>query len=377
MKEKKELAATPFVLFCGDDTISKEQIRSALIEKVTTLHGSCTKELFDPTSETVLNFIEKIMTPSLFNDIRIFQINHLERLSSDDLQQISRLLDYPIDNVYLFMDAGTFSDNRTSQAKKWKNWVKAYKDKVSSNSAVYSCFEFMKPPDYKISEWLTTNVPFFFGRTIAKDCAEHLIDLTGTDLGALYSELQKIDLNIAPKKAIDRDSIDQIVGVSRTTQPYELANALGTKDMKRTMEIIDGLFASAFYAPVCISAIFKHFWALYRIRKYAEQNPDQARMLLNPGRNFNMKKQNELALRFGVAAGLLGENQLNKVYPVIIKPRLVHQARAFKENHHKKIFGWLQEFDIGSKTGKIDPNKKAFELLCYKIIRVEELEKAA
>ncbi|MBD3321617.1 MAG: hypothetical protein GF350_11035 [Chitinivibrionales bacterium] len=376
MNKNIEKSATPIVLLSGDDIISKEQVRQSLCTNIESERGACSKQLFDPASEPLIDFLERMMTPSLFDELRVFQINHAHRLAPDDLDELMRITEHPIDNVYLFLDAGTFSDNRVSQTRKWRTWQKNFKSKASSAPERYSFFECMKPPEYKIPDWLVSNVPLFFGRKIARDSAEYLIDLAGTELGALYSELQKIDLHLPPKKAIDLESIDTIVGASRTTRPYELARALGEKDMKRTMEIIDGLFSSTFYPPLSINAIFRHFWGLFRIRKYAESHPREAQQLINPGQNINFKKQNEVALKFGVASGLLTENQPGKVYPVIIKSGIVKQARLFKERHHKKIFSWLQQFDIDSKTGRIDPDKKAFELLCYKILRVEELEQA-
>jgi DNA polymerase III delta subunit len=91
-------------------------------------------------------------------------------------------------------------------------------------------------------------------------------------------------------------------------------------------------------------------------------------------KRYNKEVQDEIGLAIGSAAGLLSDKQKNSVYPVIVKPALTQQAMSFTEAQYKKIFGLLRDHDIGIKTGRIDDSKIGFQLLCFKIFKVADIE---
>jgi DNA polymerase III delta subunit len=196
----------------------------------------------------------------------------------------------------------------------------------------------------------------------------------GNDPGSLMSELRKIDLDLAPGKKIDRAAIEDSCGVSRTAGPEDLARALARKDLGSAMELIDNLFSSNAGAPFIIAGLFRHFWALFRIRAWAEAHREEAAVFV---KGQPRDAANEVALRIGIAAGLLTEQQANRVFPVVIKSGIVSQARTFKTQHLRQILGWLCAFDLDTKTGRINPDICAVQTLCYRIARVGELSGGA
>ena len=70
------------------------------------------------------------------------------------------------------------------------------------------------------------------------------------------------------------------------------------------------------------------------------------------------------------ADGHPDEGEERKIYPVLIKSGIVEQAARFTEEELAKIFKWLLDFDVGSKTGKFEPTRQSLQLLCYRIVRV-------
>jgi DNA polymerase III delta subunit len=225
-----------------------------------------------------------------------------------------------------------------------------------------------------MADWLESQTPFLVNRTISKSDAGYLIDLVGNDSAVLYSELQKIDIHLPAKKRIDRAAIESVSGATRLMTQFECAQALGRKDFARVLEIIDSLYLGSVYLPLYINAIFKHFWALFRINNYALANPQELSEFQRAIKRYDKAVQNNLGLKIGVAAGLLSDAQAGGVYPIIIKSGVVQQALSFREQDYKKIFKWLGEYDIGIKTGRIDDSKIGFQLLCYKIFRAGALE---
>lgn len=360
-------------ILSGDDTISLEAARARILDAIYETHDEVSTSLFDASAESLSAFLARFVTVSLFAEARIFQVRHAEQLNEKDIEELESYLDQDIPDSYLIIEAGPAKKN-TGVGKKLASMIKKGQKIDQTVPGTFRVFEFARPRDWEIADWVVKNAPHLSGRTVLKKNAEYLVDLVGHDLGALYSELQKLDLLLPSGVQIDKESIDRITGATRVMEPYELAQAVGTKNLAKALEIIDGLFSMSFYAPLAISALFRHFWALFRIRKFAQRNPEEMRAFQNAVKSRNRSVQSEIGVKIGVAAGLMKETQGNRVYPVIIKSGIVDQARSFKDEHIKQIIRWLGEFDLESKTGKLEVTKQSVQLLCCRIVRVAELQ---
>ena len=147
---------------------------------------------------------------------------------------------------------------------------------------------------------------------------------------------------------IGREVIDTVAGATREATQFELAQALGEKNMARGLELIESIYTGSVYLPPYIGAIFRHFWSLFRIYLFAKANP----ALLKKYRSFSRPQQNEAALALAVGAGIFTENQAGRLFPAVIKPRLIDQAVSFTYENYRRIFSLLAEFDTGIKTGR-------------------------
>lgn len=355
----------------GDDSVGREQARNTILKDIERVHDRFVIEKFDPSNEQFTDFLEKIFTSSLFQDIRVFYINHCQMLDDGELEELDKVLNLQIpDDIYIIVE---FDEGKKGKESEGKAAKKLHLTKrCASKTPTCSFQEFLKPPEYKTAQWIMQQVPILFGRKIDKADADYLVDLAGSEIDTLYSELQKIDIHLEPGAPVKKDTIELVVGISRQMNVFELASVLSQKDFTRALKIVNSLFETSFYAPVMISALFRHFWALFRIRRYAEANPQQIKRFQN-SRGFNDPEQNEIGYAIGKASGLLKEGEQRKVYPVIILPKIVEQARNFKFEELKIIFRLLLEFDSGVKTGRIDPSQYAVQMLCFRIVRVSEL----
>ncbi len=353
-------------ILCGDETVGRERAKIKLLNCVKEQHGNFTSESFDPEADEFQVFLESILTPSLFQDTRVFQIHRAQNLNDSEIKELNRLLDAPPPDAYLIIEI-----DEEKKGKAESKIVKKLKIDKRCASKESDCLylEFPKPSEYKIGQWLVEQVPRLFERNISKPDADFLIDLAGNDLNILYSELQKIDTHLSPGEPIGRKEIEQIVGSSRQMTVFELASALGERQLPRALQIIDSLFTTNTFAPVMVSAIFRHFWALFRIRCFANVYPQVVKRFMN-AKGFNNPDQSECGYAIGRAAGLLAEGEQRKVYPVIVASGIVGQAKKFTDQELKLIFKWLQEFDSGIKTGRIEGSQQDLQMLCFKISRV-------
>ncbi len=361
-------------ILLGDDSISREAARGRVLESIYAAHDDVSSFLFDPSAESLPAYLSRFVTVSLFAETRVFQVRHTEQLNEKDIAELDSYLEQEVPESYLIIEADAYKKT-SAVGKRIGALVKKAKKLGEKDPGALDVHEFSRPRDWEIADWVVRNAPYLSGRTIQKPAAEHLVDLVGPDLGALYSELQKLDLLLPSRDQIDTASIDRITGSTRTMEPYELAQAVGAKDLSKALEVVDALFSTSFYAPLCISAMFRHFWALFRIRKFAQSFPEDMRAFQNAVRSRNRSVQSEIGVRIGVAAGLMKSSQGNRVYPVIIKSGIVGQAKSYKEEHIKQIIRWLYQFDLESKTGKLEVTKQTVQLLCCRIVRVDEFQK--
>ena len=366
-----------FTLLMGDDTISREKAKRSAIDAIQAGAKDAGIERFDPDNQSFASFAERIITPSIFQGVRIFVIRDAHHLKKDDLEIVTAVFSYDIPDVFVIIEADVArvkKGRERAMPKDFEEWVRVFTDNVRAHPEKFALFEFPQPPEYKMAQWVEAQTPLLLGRTITHKDAEYLVDLAGNDGATLYSELQKIDVYLPANKPIDRRAIDAVSGATRSMSPFELAQALGKRNFSKALEIVDSLYRGSVYLPLYIAAVFKHFWALFRIAIYIKKNPEEARQFEASMKRYNKSVQEEIGVKIGVAAGLLSEKQRTAVFPVLVKPDMVGQSKSFSEADYAKIFKWLKEYDVGIKTGRSDDSKIGFQLLCYKIFNVAEVE---
>jgi DNA polymerase III delta subunit len=362
---KSKLAAV--ALFHGDDAIGKTHAVEDYLSAIRAQHSDAEELRFDPSTESVEDFTGKMLSPSLFSTVRIFRLRHANLLSKQERAAVAEITGYEIPDTFLIIEV----DESGTKKKESSNVVDelGLKAAVKKNPAQCRIVECIKPPDYKLAEWLTEKTPELFNRTIQRQDADFLVESVGKEIGALYAALQKIDIALDDGKPVTRKAVEAVVGTNRTMSIFELASALGQRNAARAFEIIDSLFGDDFSAPMAAAVLFRHFFGLMRIRLLNRENPDLIRRYTGAGGD---RMSRMLAAKdIGVGAGYMRPGDSEKrAYPIIILSGVVEQARSFKEQHLKKVFSWLSEYDVGTKTGRVSDDIQTFKLLCHRILRV-------
>ncbi len=376
MSDPKTTPPPTFTLLIGDDTIGREASREKLRRTVRERFSNVGEEVFDASRESLGEFLQRFLTPSLFDDARVFHVRHAQQLD-ENIKEISAVLNNPAPDVFLLIEAEEGGEGKRARAAAtaFKNWTKGFARRAKKDPRTYQLRKFPKPRDYEMPAWLAGNVPQILGRRISRDNAEYLIDLIGTDPANLRSELSKADLNLPEGKPITAEAIDAYVASGRPPAPRELAQALGRRDAARVLELIDALCSSASYLPACIPAIFRHFWALFRIRHFARSSPEQMKGFLEAVKRRDREGQGRLGLEIGIAAGIMQPGQGNRVYPMLIKPGLIDQARDFTNEDLAYVFRLLCRYDVGAKTGQVHVSRESLQFLCFKILRAGRLDR--
>jgi len=77
-----------------------------------------------------------------------------------------------------------------------------------------------------------------------------LIDHIGNDLSRIENEIEKISVNLAKRKNITEDDIEEFVGVSKDFNVFELQAALAKKDLPKSIRIIQYFESNPKAAPI-------------------------------------------------------------------------------------------------------------------------------
>ena len=353
------------IILTGDDYMGREKAKEKIKTTLQQRHGEISEEHYDSTRESFTLFTERMLTHSLFQTVRLFQIRHAQNLSEKDIPHLELALSNPMQDVFILLETEQKSEKKKDVLEKLD-----LKKREKKEPGRFAILEFSRPPDYKMVQWLMTQVPLLFSREITKGGADTLIEYVGYELDRLYSELVKLDIHLPDKAAIDKQTVEHVIGATREMTVFELSKALAQKDLTRALTIVNSLFSDSFSAPACIGAIFHHFWKIYKIRAFATMHRDQANAFFKTAYQAQMK----VAFDIGVATGILKPDDTEKkAYPVMILSGLIEQARSFQYEHLKQILHWLRDFDVGVKTGRVKPTRQNIEQLCYSIVRVAEI----
>lgn len=77
-----------------------------------------------------------------------------------------------------------------------------------------------------------------------------LVDHIGNDLTRIENEIEKISINLAKRKTITEEDIEEFVGVSKDFNVFELQSALARKDLAKSIRIIQYFESNPKAAPI-------------------------------------------------------------------------------------------------------------------------------
>lgn len=120
-------------------------------------------------------------------------------------------------------------------------------------------FEFTELRDYEVGDVVQRNARSH-GIDLDADAAAHLVEALGTDMSALMSALEKIDLYLGPdNRRATIDDVRAVVADTRVRSVFELTDALGARDLGAAMRILSGMMESGESAIRILAMVARHF----------------------------------------------------------------------------------------------------------------------
>jgi DNA polymerase-3 subunit delta len=140
-----------------------------------------------------------------------------------DIEKLEGYIDKPLPSTLLFIAyKGKKVDGRSKLAKLLKEKsVQLTTKKLYDNELPGWAGELVKAKGFSIN-----NKALYL-----------LIDHLGNDLSRISNEVDKITINLAGRKAITEDDIEQFVGISKEYNVFELQDALANRDFYKAIRI--------------------------------------------------------------------------------------------------------------------------------------------
>mgnify|MGYP000666031556 FL=1 len=218
-----------------------------------------------------------------------------------DIEKLESYIDNPLSSTIFVV---SFKEKKVDGRSKLAKTLKS-KGEMLTTKKMY---------DSQLPEWVNQMVASH-QLTIAPKALHLLVDHIGNDLSRLQNEVEKLAVNLAGRKNITEDDIEKYIGVSKDFNVFELQDALGKRDLAKTIRIIHYFEANPKAAPIqmILPALYNYFskvFMLYSLPNITEQSAAAA-LGVNP---FFVKEYIATARRYdyeGIEKVLLLLHQYN------------------------------------------------------------------
>lgn len=345
------------LVITGSDSLGVEKQKEQFLESIYTNNGSFTEEFYDSSREQLNSFLNRLITPSIFEETRLFHIKHIQKLTNDELKDIRDIINQNISSVYILLE---YENDKTKKVSKYLELTKLKKlDYVS-------VVNLSKPKKYEMPKWLIGQVKQLTGRDINLEAAQHLLEYVSFELDLVYSELQKIDIYLPEGAPITVDAVLTVTGSGKDLSPSDFCNAVGHRTWATAYDCIEYLLGDGgSNIMLLVNALFRHFWLLYKIRTFASENRD----LANKYFKARYKEKSEVAATIMIAIGFLSETTKNRVYPAVVLPKVIEQATKYSDKEIIMAISNIVTYDRDIKSGTVSMSIDSFLDLVYSIIR--------
>ncbi len=212
-----------------------------------------------------------------------------------DIDKLEQYIDNPLlSTVFVVSYKEKKVDGRSKLAKLLKE-----KGEVFTSKKMY---------DNQLPEW-TSELVQSKGFSISQRALMLLVDHIGNDLSRIDNEIDKVLVNLANRKNITEDDIEEFVGVSKEYNAFELQDALVRKDLSKAIRIIQYFEANPKAAPIqlILPSLYNFFSKTYMI--FGQLGNDEKSIAASIGVNSYFMKDYMAAARNynyeGVEAALL------------------------------------------------------------------------
>jgi DNA polymerase-3 subunit delta len=252
---------------------------------------------------------------------RMVVVKNIHSMSQNHLNLIEKYVNHPSLSTCLLLTSEKADIKKSIFQKIMKKSVVVEARSLYDNEIPAWIRSYLKEKDY----------------TIADDALRLLHAYVGKSLKEISSEIEKIFVNLGNKKNIEKKDVENVVGSLRHFSIFDLCDAIGNKNIKKSIYILNQMLQMGEAPTAIISLIYRHFAILTKVKELGQRKT----------------KHNEIA------------SVLN-LRPAFINNYL-QQTQNFSVEQLKSALSYLLEADESLKTS-YQKSRLTLELLVIKII---------
>jgi len=251
---------SPVYLLYGEEEYFIDLICDKLVAKII---DKSEKEfdlnVFYGKDSTIEMIIESLKKYPMISDKNVVVLKEAQILKSK-LQKLNQFLKRNIINTLLII---------CYKEKKIDKRIEFYK----LVERVGIIFESKKLYENQIVDWIKNRV-YELGLKIDYDSIKILYSFLGDNLNKIDNELKKLVITMKPNDLITRNIINEKIGFNKDYNFFELQKALGNRDLKTSLKIIDFLKDNLNKNPlvVILPTIFNYFQKILMIKFLGNNN---------------------------------------------------------------------------------------------------------
>jgi DNA polymerase III subunit delta len=226
-RQLKAAQIGPLYLLVGSESFLRDTAMRAITDAALT--GTLLREFNETTfsllSDSAVEAIAAADQLPMMSDRRVVRIKHFSKLREADDEVLIRYLNNPAP-----MTVAIFATDDL------------HKGKRLSKTLMDSCVVVEFPPlkDGEAKGWAKSRLKAL-KVTIDERALSQLVELTGTDVQTLNSELEKLAAAVVDTRLITPDLVDSLVGRSRELSNFDLGDQLVAGDRRRALHTLHRL----------------------------------------------------------------------------------------------------------------------------------------
>ncbi len=236
--------------FYGEEDFQRDQLLNALVETlIEPAARPFNLDIYRAEDIDIPQLIAQALTFPMMAQRRLIILKNADRLPDSATPELFPLIESPPETTTIIITAAK-PDGRK------KLFVELRKRATA--------IEFRPPYDNEIPAWIQTHVKTLGGQ-IAPDAA-HLLHMSiGSNLRELNGEIEKLFI-ANPSDPISREHVAQVIDNTRGVTVFELADALGHRQLNKAQILIGRLCEQGEHPASTIALLIRHFGILQRAR---------------------------------------------------------------------------------------------------------------
>lgn len=234
----------------GEEDFQRDQLLNALVETlIEPAARPFNLDIYRAEDIDIPQVIAQALTFPMMAQRRLIILKNADRLPDSATPELLPLIESPPETTTIIITAAK-PDGRK------KLFVELRKRATA--------IEFRPPYDNEIPAWIQTHVKTL-GRQIVPDAA-HLLHMSiGSNLRELNGEIEKLFI-ATPSDPISREHVAQVIDNTRGVTVFELADALGHRQLNKAQILIGRLCEQGEHPAGTIALLVRHFGILQRAR---------------------------------------------------------------------------------------------------------------